>query len=106
MSLSRILAEAMIALTAAQQQLLRDLSGGHHLKGHRDIEGQKIFRLYHTAANKIVATPALADIEALRSAGLLDSNMKFPAARFFLSPAGRQLAATLANSSPQEPDNG
>ena len=96
----------MPALTATQQQLLRHLAFGHHLKGHRDIEGRKIFRLYQTASNEVVATPAQADIEALRGLGLLDSNMKFPAARFFLSPAGRRLAAILPDTTPQEQFDG
>ena len=92
----------MITLTTAQQELVCRLGNGHHLKGHRDIEGGKQFRLYHTASNQVVATPAQADIELLRSLGLLDSNMKFPAARFFLSATGQALARSMPTQSPQE----
>ena len=103
MSLSPIWVEPVSDLTTAQQQLLRHLALGHHLKGQRDIDGQKIFQLYHTATNKVVATPTLGDIEALRAQGLLASNMKFPAARFFLSPAGHQRVQSLRTCRSEEP---
>ena len=82
-------------LTDPQIQLIRKLAFGHHLKGHRNIEGEKVFRLYKSDKVNPISSPDQEDVEALRAAGLLDSNMKFPAARFFLSPAGHQLARTL-----------
>ena len=82
-------------LRDSQIELIQKLAFGHHLKGHRDIEGQKRFRLYESDKIEPIGSPSQADVEALRELGLLDSNMKFPAARFFLSPAGQQLATTL-----------
>ena len=74
-------------LTPAQAELLQALARGLTLKSHRDLEGHKEFRLHATGGQSTLV--AWEDVEALQSAGLIDSNKKFPAATFWLTGAGR-----------------
>ena len=78
-------------LTPAQRALLCALAQGRTLKGHRFLDGRKAFRLY--AGPNLLYDVATEDVAALQRHRLLDSNMKFPAAMFFLSARGVALAA-------------
>lgn len=85
-------------LTMEQRELVLALREGYVLKGHRYLDGRKEYRLYDgpTAIRDVATT----EVEALQRARLLDSNMKFPAAMFFLSEQGRRLADDLHEASP------
>ena len=74
-------------LSPAQAELLQALAHGLTLKSHRDLEGRKEYRLHSVDGHSPVV--AWADVEALQSAGLIDSNKKFPAATYWLTDAGR-----------------
>ena len=74
-------------LTPAQVELLHALASGLTLKSHRDLEGHKEYRL-HTLAGHSTLVP-WKDVDALHSAGLIDSNKKFPSATYWLTEAGR-----------------
>ena len=74
-------------LTPAQVELLRSVASGLTLKSHRDLEGHKEYRLHDLAGQSTIV--AWEDVEALESAGLIDSNKKFPAATHWLTNAGR-----------------
>ena len=76
-------------LAARQQRLLSALAAGSTLKAHRTVEGAKIYRLHplHGAAEEIPAV----DVESLQRQGLVESNMKFPAAVFLLTEKGAAL---------------
>lgn len=76
-----------MALTHRQRQLLAALQAGDVLKVHRTLDGAKQHRL-HPLDGSPTRTVAAADVEALLSAGLIASNMKFPAATFLLTPEG------------------
>ena len=76
-----------MALTADQQRLLQALADGHTLKVQRDIDGGKVYRLYDLAGAATPIERVVAD--ELVDRGLLGSNQKFPAATFWLTPAGR-----------------
>ena len=79
-------------LSMEQRELVLALREGYVL------DGRKEYRLYDgPTAIRDVAT---AEVEALQRARLLDSNMKFPAAMFFLSEQGRRLADDLHEESP------
>ena len=80
-------------LSPAQRALLCALAAGRTLKGHRYLDGRKAFRLYD-ATTLLYDVPA-ADVAVLQRRRLLNSNMKFPAATFFLSPRGAAAARTL-----------
>jgi hypothetical protein len=82
-------------LSPAHRRLLRALAAGHTLKAHRDLEGGKVFRL-HFADSRPAEDLDRRLAEDLVARGLLDSNKKFPAATFWLTAAGRELARTLA----------
>ena len=80
-------------LTSAQVELLRAIADGQTLKSHRDLEGHKEYRL-HTLDGQSTLV-AWEDVAALQSAGLIDSNKKFPAATYWLTDSGRaQLGLT------------
>ncbi len=74
-------------LTSRQVELLRSIANGLTLKSHRDLEGHKEYRL-HTLAGPSTLV-AWEDVEALQSAGLIDSNKKFPSATYWLTDSGR-----------------
>jgi hypothetical protein len=80
-------------LTPAQVELLQAIANGLILKSHRDLEGRKEYRLHSPDGH--VSSAAWDDVEALQSAGLIDSNKKFPAATYWLTDSGRaQLGLT------------
>jgi hypothetical protein len=74
-------------LTSAQVELLRAIATGFTLKSHRDLEGHKEYRLHTLGGQSILV--AWEDVETLQSAGLIDSNKKFPAATYWLTERGR-----------------
>ena len=74
-------------LTPAQVELLHAIANGLTLKSHRDLEGHKEYRLHTLAGLSTLVT--WEDVEALHSAGLIDSNKKFPSATYWLTEAGR-----------------
>lgn len=74
-------------LTPAQIELLQAIANGLTLKSHRGLEGNKEYRL-HTLAG-LSSLVAWKDVEVLQSAGLIDSNKKFPSATYWLTDTGR-----------------
>ena len=76
-----------MSLTPAQVDLLQAIASGLTLKSHRDLEGRKEYRLHALDGHSDLAP--WNDVEALQSAGLIDSNKKFPAATYWLTEAGR-----------------
>ena len=88
---------ASMKLSAAQHHVLTAIAHGHTLKVHRDIDGGKVYRLYALDGTVQPIERAVAD--DLIESGLLGSNQKFPAATFWLTPAGRAQIADRA-----EPD--
>jgi hypothetical protein len=73
--------------TPTQVALLQAIANGLTLKSHRDLEGHKEYRLH--ALDGQSAPVAWEDVAALQSAGLIDSNKKFPAATYWLTNTGR-----------------
>ncbi|MGD2077194.1 MAG: hypothetical protein PVH18_02350 [Chloroflexota bacterium] len=67
------------------------MSRGEALRSHRDIEGNKYFRLHQPDGDwrEVNAN----DVHALRAARLIDSNKKFPVATFWLTEGGREYAS-------------
>ncbi len=82
-------------LTAAQQQLLLALQAGNSLKVARTLDGEKVYRLYTPDGTRDEHVPA-ALVQRLEQAGLIESNMKFPAATFLLTDKGATAAARLS----------
>ncbi len=78
-------------LSAAQLHVLRAIANGWTLKAHRYLDGRKVYQLH--ALDGATQTVRAATVEALATAGLLDSNKKFPAATFWLTPKARALSA-------------
>jgi hypothetical protein len=75
-------------LTPAQLDLLHAIANGLTLKSHRDLEGNKEYRLHDLDGHGTLVT--WTDVEALQSAGLIDSNKKFPSATYWLTDTGRE----------------
>lgn len=80
----------MTSLSPAAKQLLLALGAGATLKSHRDLDGNKQYRLHplHAEESKAVAWQT---VELLREHALIDSNKKFPAATYLLTDRGRAL---------------
>ncbi len=76
-------------LTPAQVELLQAIGTGLTLKSHRDLEGHKEYRLH--ALDGQSTCLAWEDVATLQSAGLIDSNKKFPVATYWLTDRGRAL---------------
>lgn len=82
-----------MALTRDQLHLLRDIAGDYFLKSHRLPDGQKYFLLHALdGTTRAVAWPLA---QSLIEAGLIDSNKKFPAATYWLTPAGREALSKM-----------
>jgi hypothetical protein len=81
-------------LTEAQERVLRALADGIVLKGHRSIEGEKVYKLHAMDGSEIAIIDAEV-IEFLKENKLVHSNMKFPAASFLLTDKGREIASKL-----------
>lgn len=73
----------MPQLIAAQRTLLRAMLDGATLKAHRELDGQKIHLLHPLNGDPQPVSPAL--VESLRDLGLIQSNLKFPAATYVLT---------------------
>ena len=81
----------MARLNSQQRHLLAAIAGGDTLKVHRTVDGEKVYRLHPLdGLPEIGVVPK--DAEALLTQGLIDSNMKFPAATFLITPKGVQAA--------------
>lgn len=64
---------------------------GATLKVHRDLEGRKTHLLHPLSGEPSPVPPEL--VESLRKIGLIQSNMKFPAATYVLTDKAVQLIA-------------
>lgn len=82
------------ALSGPQRRLLVQIAGGARLKDHRDIEGGKRYTLTVDTADAIMVEAH--KVEGLVERGLIDSNKKFPSATYWLTEAGKRVAAGMA----------
>ncbi len=82
-------------LSRKQKQILTDMADGHVLKAHRDINGRKKIRLHHPDDHERFEGIPRPIVDALKDAGLLASNQKFPAATYFLTERGRTVTQEL-----------
>lgn len=86
--------QTMARLSTVQRWLLAAVAAGDILKVHRTVDGEKIYRLHPLdGAPEQEILPR--DVETLLKQGLLDSNMKFPAATFLITPKGVHTVARL-----------
>jgi hypothetical protein len=72
-----------MTLTTAQRELLRAMAGGAILKAHRDLDGAKTHLLHLLEGEAQPVDASL--VESLRDLGLIQSNLKFPAATYLLT---------------------
>jgi hypothetical protein len=84
-------------LSDGQRTLLVALQVGDRLKVHRTVDGEKHYRLHRLDESGAVAVDA-AVVDSLERAGLIESNMKFPAATFLLTDKGIAAAAHVTGS--------
>ena len=92
-------------LEPVQAALLTKLQQGAVLKVHRTVDGDKTYRLHQPGAPDQEIDAAL--VMALAHLGLVQSNMKFPAATFLLTDKGATVARQLSGASvePMGPRN-
>lgn len=84
-------------LSPTQAALLAAVAAGDVLKVHRTLHGEKSYRL-HRLDESAVLECAADDVDALLRGGLIESNLKFPAATFLLTPAGAQAVRRRAQN--------
>lgn len=94
-------------IAGMERQVLLAMAHEHTLKSHRDIEGNKAYKLHPLNGPAQVIRPAV--VEALYEHGLIDSNKKFPAATYWLTEKGKTLVVTLQpltlQDEPQQKDD-
>ena len=88
-------------LSDAQSHVLRALKAGQTLKSHRYLDGRKVYQL-HAFNGDVERDVSAQAVEQLKARGLIDSNMKFPAATYLLTEAGAMLVMPL-DASPAAP---
>ncbi len=80
-----------LPLGGSQRALLRALAEGHVLKVHRTVDGAKVYRLHRLDGQTEIVPGGV--VRGLERRGLIESNMKFPAATFMLTERGKAWAA-------------
>ena len=83
-----------MTVSAEQRRILSLIAAGWTLKAHRYLDGRKVYQLH--VLDGATQPVRVATVEALVSAGLLDSNKKFPAATFWLTDKARTFLAPKA----------
>ncbi len=83
-------------LAEAHNHVLLAISGSAFLKSHRDIEGNKVYKLHPLEGDEEIVSPRI--IDDLTTRGLIDSNKKFPAATYWLTEKGRILVEQLSHA--------
>ena len=79
--------KSSMRLTSAQRRVLLAMANQYSLKSHRDIDGNKVYRLHALDGASEDVSPAL--VQALCDKGLIDSNKKFPASTYWLTDFGK-----------------
>ncbi|MCX6045080.1 MAG: hypothetical protein NT075_08200 [Chloroflexi bacterium] len=81
-------------LSTEHMHIIRELARGSRLQDHRNLEGDKVYKLHplDTAPAEIIDA---AVVGALKRQQLIASNMKFPAATYLLTDKGMELAMRL-----------
>lgn len=86
-------------LTARQKAILLALQAGDRLKVHRTQDGEKRYLLHRLDDSDAVEMDGAA-VDALERAGLIESNMKFPAATFLLTDKGLRTISPAGSAQP------
>jgi len=84
-------------LSDAQRALLIALQAGERLQVHRTLDGAKLYRL-HTQGGNAAKAVAPDVVDSLVRTGLIESNMKFPAATFLLTDKGLATIKAITGS--------
>ena len=87
-------------LSEGEEKILISLQRGSRLKVHRTLDGVKAYRL-HGQAEEVSEAVGTGVVSSLQRRGLIESNLKFPAATFLLTDKGVLLASKLTGSSLQ-----
>jgi hypothetical protein len=66
---------------------------GNMLRSHRYLDGTKIYQLHPPEGSPEVISRS--NVDYLKEHNLIDSNKKFPAATYLLTPTGQRVAQEL-----------
>ncbi|GIK76172.1 MAG: hypothetical protein BroJett021_51600 [Chloroflexota bacterium] len=93
-------------LNDEQRAILVALQAGDRLKVHRTVDGEKRYLLHRLDESSAIDVDA-AIVDSLERGGLIESNMKFPAATFLLTDRGVAVATHITGSAqtPMGPRN-
>lgn len=75
--------------SAAELALLQKIAQGYLLKSHRELDGQKAYKLWSPAGVEELVDYSL--VQNLLAQKLITTNQKFPAATFLLTTKGKKL---------------
>jgi hypothetical protein len=89
----------MQPVSADQRALLEAIWQGAVLRSHRDLDGNKQYRLHSPDNTVALVPPAL--VQGLRHQRLIETNHKFPADTWLLTEIGRN--AINADPAPGHP---
>ncbi len=94
-----------LPLSNEQKRVLRAIVGGAYLKAHRHLDGYKVHKLHFGQSDSAqnVDEHVVADgvVDGLRRRGLIDSNLKFPAATYMLTDHGAKVVQRLLGTMSQ-----
>jgi hypothetical protein len=84
----------LLRLTVAERVLLTAVANGNTLKSHRDLDGNKQYKLWSAEPEAVPQDVPFALVQRLLAKKLLTTNQKFPAATFLLTTKGKKLVAS------------
>ena len=84
---------AFVRLSKIHRYILKSIHQGSTLKSHRYLDGTKTYQLHPLTGNAEVINRVTVDY--LKEHGLIDSNKKFPAATYLLTPKGQRVVEEL-----------
>jgi len=82
-----------VRLSKTHKHILISIHKGHTLKSHRYLDGSKIYQLQPLEGS--AETVNRATVDYLKEHKLIDSNKKFPAATYLLTPKGQCVVEEL-----------
>ncbi|CAN5375208.1 hypothetical protein BH10CHL1_BH10CHL1_15520 [soil metagenome] len=84
-------------LSVEHLRIIGELARGSRLKDHRNLDGDKVYKLHPLGAASVEIIDANL-VTDLKRQQLIASNMKFPAATYLLTDKGLELSTRLALS--------
>ena len=86
-------------LGSAESSTLVAMAEGWSLRSHRNIEGEKVYKLHSLNDEQVIVQPK--SVQLLRTKGLIETNQKFPTATYLLTGVGQIMVQELIGDGDQ-----